>query len=121
MELTKSGIYWIGIADNLRIAFVIGIVVCGYYLNAALEKSKVKFDERFDENDLRAVIPLFGMLALFAAFIFFPNSRTLAAMEVLPAMSKNPQVREITKHVLELTDEVLREHLAEQIKKNKKK
>ena len=95
MEVTPMMIYLIGMADHVRVFFVVSLfIIVGIFL-LFLARYLVDSDK----------IPNLGTLifsaALFSSLlIFIPNSKTLAAMYVIPAVVNNEQIQNIGKNGL---------------------
>lgn len=96
MEVTPLMIYLIGVADHVRVFFVLSLlIIAGTFL---------LFLARYIVEDKK--VPCFGTLAfstvLFSFLsIFTPSSKTLAAMYVIPAVVNNEQIQNIGKNGLE--------------------
>ena len=96
MEVTPLMIYLIGVADHVRVFFVVSLlIIAGIFL---------LFLARYLVEDKK--VPCSGALAfstvLFSFLsIFTPSSKTLAAMYVIPAVVNNEQIQNIGKNGLE--------------------
>ena len=95
MEVTPMMIYLIGMADHVRVFFVVSMfIIAGIFL---------LFLARYLVEDKK--VPCFGTLAFSAVLfsflsIFTPSSKTLASMYVIPAVVNNEQIQNIGKNGL---------------------
>lgn len=117
MEITASTIYWIAIADNISIALALGGI---FFALITLICLMIAANGSDLSGVVCSVISFIFSLCLFTGWVFAPNSKTRAAMEILPAIVNNEQLQGVTKNALELTDEFLQDLLSEQIKKKGK-
>lgn len=118
MELTSGDIYLIGIVDSIRVGFMFAVP---FFLGLIFLGVMAFADEKYRVfGGFLCVFSAFMLIGCFTGAVLTPNSKTLAAMKILPAVANNAQIQGITKHALELTDEFLRDMLTEQIKKRGK-
>ena len=122
MELSASTIYFIGLADNIRIAllalsflcfsaFLIGIAF------ACTTDSDVPKELEHREKLIRSAFVMLGYSTiLFAGWVLIPGSKTLAAMEILPAVVNDQNIKGASKNILELTEGFLKEVLEQKEK-----
>ena len=115
MEVTPLMIYLICIADHLREFSLVSLfIIVGIFL-LFLARYLVDGDK----------IPHLGTLifsaALFSSLlIFIPNSKTLAAMYVIPAVVNNEQIQNISKNGLESL-ELLTKQWVDELREEKSK
>ena len=116
MEVTPLMIYLIGVADHVRVFFVLSLlIIAGTFL---------LFLARYLVEDKK--VPCFGTLAFLTALfssliIFTPSSKTLAAMYVIPAVVNNEQIQNIGKNGIESLELLTMQWVGELRKEKSKK
>ena len=115
MEVTPMMIYLIGVAGNVRAFSVVSLLIIIAIFLVFLARYLADGDK----------IPHLGTLifsaALFSSLlIFIPNSKTLAAMYVIPAVVNNEQIQNISKNGLESLD-LLTKQWVDELREEKSK
>lgn len=116
MEVTQLMIYAVGIIDNLREVFGVTIVaIIGVQLLIEIMIEDAGVSKWFLKH---IAIPLSVVSALF--LIFVPNSKTLGAMYVIPAVANNEKIQNIGKNGLESL-ELLTKQWVDELREEKSK
>lgn len=158
MNITSDVIYWVGVADQIRSAFLFGtlffLILAGICFAVGGESGqesdklrkkikKLELDQLDDSKKLEdeeykkriaklestmessrstsstalicSIVFIIAAISCYTARVFIADSRTKAAMLVIPAVVNNADVQKVSKNVLELTDDFLRGILAREI------
>lgn len=110
-------IYLIGILDAVKGSLIIAMlilglasVICGFVLNDAYQEEEV-------ERLTKLLKKLLGALVTVATlFCFIPNSRTVAAMYLIPKIANNEMVNQIPEKALNVLNKKLDGWLEEEKK-----
>lgn len=104
IEITASDIFWIGAMDKIEIGLIVMFLFALFLVFMAVDSSSV------------AIFLFALLLGIFSitAWVFIPNSKTLAAMKVLPAIVNNQRIQGVAESALELTERFLKDYLETQ-------
>lgn len=117
MEISAVTIYLINLCDNLRI-IAISCAILSVLLVVVLIVSAALADDELDPAWMKRFGIGFAISMVFLAVL--PSQKTLAAMIVIPAITNNEQLQEISKNVLLWAENYIHEHLEEQKRRDAK-
>lgn len=115
MEITPLMIYFIGIVDHVRDFSVISLLLLFaifliFFARFVVDGDKIPY--------LRAIT--FSAIILSFLLILVPNSKTLGAMYVIPAVVNNEKIQSISKNGLESL-ELLTKQWVDELREEKSK
>ena len=130
MTISPLEIYFISLVDKIdsisEVAIFLGCLATGAFLFFWLVGKAEIYKSEEDEKTLRRLwrclkFASMGLICGALINIFVPNSKTIAAMYLIPAIVNNEHIQNSTSNALKMLEGLTKEWLEDFIKKEPKK